>query len=52
MDGNSRWATARGLPAWVGHERGVAALRQAVISAWESGIQALTVSGCRLLSRA
>jgi hypothetical protein len=44
MDGNSRWAAARGLPAWVGHERGVAALRAAVLAAREAGIPALTVS--------
>ncbi|KAF6259305.1 Decaprenyl diphosphate synthase-like protein [Scenedesmus sp. NREL 46B-D3] len=43
MDGNSRWAEARGLPAWVGHERGVAALRAAVLAAQEWGIPALTV---------
>jgi hypothetical protein len=45
MDGNSRWAESRGLPAWVGHERGVAALRAAVIAAREWGIPALTVRG-------
>uniref|UniRef100_A0A383WCT0 Alkyl transferase n=1 Tax=Tetradesmus obliquus TaxID=3088 RepID=A0A383WCT0_TETOB len=43
MDGNSRWAESRGLPAWVGHERGVAALRAAVIAARDWGIPALTV---------
>lgn len=43
MDGNSRWATARGLPAWMGHERGVSALRTAVVAAWEWGVSALTV---------
>jgi hypothetical protein len=43
MDGNSRWAESRGLPAWVGHERGVAALRAAVIAAREWGIPALSV---------
>lgn len=43
MDGNSRWATRQGLPAFVGHERGVAALKAAVITAREWGIAALTV---------
>jgi undecaprenyl pyrophosphate synthase len=43
MDGNSRWATRQGLPAFVGHERGVAALKSAVVTAREWGIQALTV---------
>jgi hypothetical protein len=43
MDGNSRWAESKGLPAWVGHERGAAALRAAVIAAQEWGIPALTV---------
>lgn len=44
MDGNSRWATRQGLPAFVGHERGVAALKSAVMTAREWGIPALTVS--------
>lgn len=44
MDGNSRWATRQGLPALVGHERGVAALKSAVVAAREWGIPALTVS--------
>jgi hypothetical protein len=43
MDGNSRWATRQGLPAFVGHERGVAALKSAVITSKEWGIPALTV---------
>lgn len=43
MDGNSRWATRQGLPALLGHERGVAALKAAVITAREWGIAALTV---------
>jgi undecaprenyl diphosphate synthase len=43
MDGNSRWATRQGLPAFVGHERGVRALRQAVITTREWRIPALTV---------
>lgn len=43
LDGNARWATRQGLPAFVGHERGVAALKSAVITAREWGIPALTV---------
>ena len=33
MDGNGRWAAARGLPRREGHRRGVEALRRAVRSA-------------------
>jgi undecaprenyl diphosphate synthase len=43
MDGNSRWATARGLPPFIGHERGVAALRRAVDDGVRWGLPALTV---------
>ncbi len=43
MDGNGRWANARRLPRMVGHERGVAALRQVVESCMRRGVQYLTV---------
>lgn len=43
MDGNGRWAKARGLPRKVGHERGVEALRRAVEAAGNLGIRHLTV---------
>lgn len=43
MDGNGRWATARGLPRFEGHRRGVEALRRAVKIACEIGIDVLTV---------
>lgn len=43
MDGNGRWAKARGLPRTAGHERGVEALRRTVEAAGELGIQYLTV---------
>ncbi len=43
MDGNGRWAAARGLPRSEGHRRGVAALRQAVRTAGELGIKVLTL---------
>jgi undecaprenyl diphosphate synthase len=43
MDGNGRWATARGLPRFEGHRRGVDALRRAVRAAGDLGIEVLTV---------
>ena len=45
MDGNGRWAAARGLPRAEGHRRGVAALRRAVRAADQMGIRYLTVYG-------
>ena len=38
MDGNGRWAAARGLPRGEGHRRGVEALRKTVRAAGEIGI--------------
>jgi undecaprenyl diphosphate synthase len=43
MDGNGRWASARGLPRLEGHRRGVEALRRTVSNAAELGIRFLTV---------
>ncbi|HVB90424.1 MAG TPA: isoprenyl transferase [Beijerinckiaceae bacterium] len=43
MDGNGRWASARGLPRFEGHRRGVEAVRQAVRSAIDLGIDYLTI---------
>ena len=43
MDGNGRWATARGLPRAAGHERGAQALRRTVRAARELGLPALTL---------
>jgi undecaprenyl diphosphate synthase len=43
MDGNGRWAAARGLPRGEGHRRGVEALRKIVRAAGELGIQVLTI---------
>ena len=43
MDGNGRWAAARGLPRLEGHRRGVEALRKTVRAAGELGIEYLTV---------
>ena len=43
MDGNGRWAKARGLPRSAGHERGVEALRNIVDIAGQLGVEYLTV---------
>ena len=43
MDGNGRWAAARGLPRFEGHRRGVEALRRTVRAASELGVRYLTV---------
>jgi undecaprenyl diphosphate synthase len=43
MDGNGRWAAARGLPRSEGHRRGVEALRKTVRAAGELGIRILTI---------
>jgi len=43
MDGNGRWAQARGLPRYEGHRRGVEAVRRAVRAAIEIGVSYLTI---------
>jgi undecaprenyl diphosphate synthase len=43
MDGNGRWAAARGLPRVEGHRRGVEALRKTVRAAGDLGISYLTI---------
>ncbi|WP_293866236.1 isoprenyl transferase [uncultured Alsobacter sp.] len=43
MDGNGRWASARGLPRFEGHRRGVEALRRTVRASIDLGIRYLTV---------
>jgi len=43
MDGNGRWAKARGLPRVAGHQRGVDALRGVVEAGQEMGIDYLTL---------
>src|ERR1700744_4990444 len=43
MDGNGRWAQARGLPRYEGHRRGVEAVRRAVRAASEIGVSFLTI---------
>ena len=42
MDGNGRWAAARGLPRVEGHRRGVEALRRTIRAASEIGIKFIT----------
>jgi undecaprenyl diphosphate synthase len=43
MDGNGRWAAARGLPRCEGHRAGVAAVRRVVRAAPQLGIGTLTL---------
>jgi undecaprenyl diphosphate synthase len=43
MDGNGRWAKARGEKRIVGHQHGVDALRTAVEASIDTGVQFLTV---------
>ena len=43
MDGNGRWARARHLPRVAGHRKGVEAVRAAVRSSIERGIEYLTL---------
>jgi undecaprenyl diphosphate synthase len=45
MDGNGRWARARGLPRPLGHRQGVQALKRVVEAAPQLGIERLTVFG-------
>lgn len=43
MDGNGRWATARGLARTAGHQAGIEAVRRVVGAAPEQGIGTLTL---------
>jgi undecaprenyl diphosphate synthase len=45
MDGNGRWARARGLPRIAGHRSGAEAARRTVAAAAELGIRYLTLFG-------
>jgi undecaprenyl diphosphate synthase len=45
MDGNGRWAKARGLPRTLGHRSGVNALKRTVEGAPALGVDRLTVFG-------
>jgi undecaprenyl diphosphate synthase len=43
MDGNGRWAKARGLPRSAGHRAGAEAARKALRAAGEAGVDCLTL---------
>ncbi|HET7459515.1 MAG TPA: polyprenyl diphosphate synthase, partial [Gemmatimonadaceae bacterium] len=43
MDGNGRWATARGLPRTAGHAEGARAVRRTVEAAARLGVGTLTL---------
>jgi len=43
MDGNGRWAAARGLPRAAGHAEGARAVRRTVLAAIEAGVSWLTI---------
>ena len=43
MDGNGRWAEARGLPRSAGHKAGIDALRRAVKAAADLGVEYLSI---------
>ncbi|MGE0714078.1 MAG: isoprenyl transferase [Alphaproteobacteria bacterium] len=45
MDGNGRWARARGLPRVAGHRQGAEAVRRTLRAAGEIGIRYLTLFG-------
>ena len=45
MDGNGRWAKARGRPRAFGHQQGVEAVRGVVRSGSDLGVQCLTLFG-------
>lgn len=48
MDGNGRWATAKGLPRVAGHTEGAEAVRRTVKAASQLGIRYLTLYGFSL----
>jgi undecaprenyl diphosphate synthase len=43
MDGNGRWAAARGLPRAAGHRAGAAAIEEAIAASIEIGVRYLTL---------
>ena len=45
MDGNGRWAKARGLPRTAGHKRGAESVRRSVKGAIANGVSYLTLFG-------
>jgi undecaprenyl diphosphate synthase len=45
MDGNGRWARARGMPRTFGHQRGIEAVKRALQAAGDLGVEYLTLFG-------
>ncbi len=43
MDGNGRWAAARGLPRRAGHQEGMKAVREVIEGCAEAGVEILTL---------
>jgi undecaprenyl diphosphate synthase len=43
MDGNGRWARARGRPRYEGHREGMRSVREAIEGAIEAGVEILTL---------
>ena len=43
MDGNGRWARARGLPRYRGHSAGMSAVREVIEGSVEAGVRILTL---------
>lgn len=43
MDGNGRWARARGLPRYKGHSAGMASVREVIEGCVEAGVPVLTL---------
>ena len=43
MDGNGRWAKARGLPRVAGHRQGAESVRKVIRAAGEAGVECLTL---------
>src|SRR5690606_11586020 len=43
MDGNGRWARARGLPRFRGHSAGIKSVRDTIEGAIEAGVEVLTL---------
>jgi undecaprenyl diphosphate synthase len=43
MDGNGRWAAARGLPRAAGHKQGIGAVRMSIEECAKRGVEALTL---------
>lgn len=43
LDGNRRWARSRGLPPWIGHERGAQKVEELLRWCYDTGIKTLTI---------